>query len=47
MAAKRIQASSVNWGKLADRLTPEHSAELARLKGQNTTYSSMYAIFWL
>lgn len=37
---KRITASSVSWQKLADNLTQEHSTELARLKGQNTAFSS-------
>lgn len=40
-AVKRVAATSVNWQKLADRLTPQHVAELNRLKGQNSTFSAM------
>jgi hypothetical protein len=39
-AAKRISASSVNWQKLSERLTSQHATELARLKGQNSTFSA-------
>ena len=38
-AVKRVSTSSVNWQKLSERLTAQHSAELSRLKGQNSTYS--------
>uniref|UniRef100_A0A915DNE8 ATP synthase subunit d, mitochondrial n=1 Tax=Ditylenchus dipsaci TaxID=166011 RepID=A0A915DNE8_9BILA len=39
-AAKRVSASSVNWAKLSERLTPHHSAELNRLKGHNSAFSA-------
>ncbi|KAI1702667.1 ATP synthase D chain, mitochondrial (ATP5H) domain-containing protein [Ditylenchus destructor] len=39
-AGKRISASSVNWAKLADRLTPSHQAELNKLRGQNSTFTA-------
>ncbi|KAI6219524.1 ATP synthase subunit d, mitochondrial [Aphelenchoides fujianensis] len=39
-AAKRVSHSSVNWSKLGEALTAGHNAELARLKGQNSTFSA-------
>ncbi|KAH7731949.1 Protein ATP-5 [Aphelenchoides avenae] len=39
-AVKRVSQSSVNWQRLSERLTPQHAQELARLKGQNSIYSS-------
>jgi len=36
--AKRVAVSSVNWAKLAEKLTPEQQNELDRLKQQNSTY---------
>jgi Spy/CpxP family protein refolding chaperone len=36
--AKRIAVSSVNWAKLAERLTPEQQNELDYLKQQNSTF---------
>ncbi|KAK0393166.1 hypothetical protein QR680_000084 [Steinernema hermaphroditum] len=40
-AVKRVSTSSVNWRKLADRLTSEHTTELNRLKGQNSSFSAV------
>ncbi|KAK0403251.1 hypothetical protein QR680_016811 [Steinernema hermaphroditum] len=40
-AVKRVSTTSVNWRKLADRLTSEHAAELNRLKGQNSSFSAV------
>jgi len=39
-AAKRISASTVQWQKLSERLTAHHAGELAKLKGQNSTFSA-------
>lgn len=39
-AAKRVAVTSVQWQKLADRLTAQHVPELNRLKGQNSTFSA-------
>ncbi|CAI2355065.1 unnamed protein product [Caenorhabditis sp. 36 PRJEB53466] len=39
-AAKRVATSSVNWSKLAERLVPEHAAELTRVKGVSGTFQS-------
>uniref|UniRef100_A0A914IAV5 ATP synthase subunit d, mitochondrial n=1 Tax=Globodera rostochiensis TaxID=31243 RepID=A0A914IAV5_GLORO len=36
--AKRIAVSSINWAKLAERLTPQQEDELNRLKVQNSSY---------
>ncbi|KAL3081046.1 hypothetical protein niasHS_000629 [Heterodera schachtii] len=36
--AKRVAVSSVNWAKLAERLTPQQEEELNRLKAQNSSY---------
>lgn len=41
-AAKRISASTVQWQKLSERLTAHHAGELAKLKGQNSTFSAQY-----
>ena len=43
-AAKRVASSSINWQKLADRLTSQHLPELNRLKGQNSTFSAVYVL---
>ncbi|CAD5212328.1 unnamed protein product [Bursaphelenchus xylophilus] len=40
-AAKRVAQSSVNWAKLSDKLIPSHQAELARLRGQNSTFGAI------
>lgn len=38
---KRVSNSSLNWQKLLDNLTSQHAAELTRLKGHNSQFSSM------
>jgi hypothetical protein len=44
-AIKRVSASSVNWAKLNERLTPHHANELKAMKGQNSIYSSQLVLF--
>jgi len=41
-AAKRITQSTVQWQKLSEKLTSHHASELAKLKGQNSTFSAQY-----
>ncbi|PAV70707.1 hypothetical protein WR25_05344 [Diploscapter pachys] len=38
--AKRVATSSVNWAKLGEKLIPEHSAELIKIKSICGTFQS-------